>query len=98
MDSDSEDVDAKENDIAIDFKANQVSTSIHLEDFHNCKPPLIKAVLHYHLGQDLSGHDSSLGIVSNFIDTNPDKHSYGIIRKDLLVIFLLAHQEMILPK
>ncbi len=69
MDSESEDVDASKNFITIDFKAHQDNTNIHLEDFHNCKPPLTKPILHYHLGQDLSGHDSSLGIMSDFIDT-----------------------------
>ncbi len=47
MDSDSEDVDAKENDITIYFEANQDSTNIHLEDFPNCKPHPTKEVLKF---------------------------------------------------
>ncbi len=78
MDSNSEDVDGKENDITIDFEASQDSANIHLEDFHNFKPPLTKAVLHYLLRQDLSGHDNSLGIMSDFIDTTIlNTHSSG---------------------
>ncbi len=61
--------DDLKNYIKTDFKENQDSTNIHLEDFHNCKPPPTKPVLHYHLGQDISGHDSCLGIISVLINT-----------------------------
>ncbi len=49
MDMDSDiSSDDLENDITIDFEANQDSTNIHLEDFHNYKPPPSKPVLHSH--------------------------------------------------
>ncbi len=41
--------DVLENDITIDFEANQDNTNIHLEDFHNYKPTLTKPVMIYHL-------------------------------------------------
>ncbi len=66
MDSDSDiSYDALENDITIDFEANQDNTNIHLHDFYNCKSPPTKPVMHYHLGKDLSGHGSSLGTILN---------------------------------
>ncbi len=58
-----------ENNITIDFVANQDITNIHFEDSYNCKSPSTNPVMHYHLGQDSSGHNSSLGIISDFRDT-----------------------------
>ncbi len=69
MDSDSDILSENFNDITIDFDGGQDLTNTQFADSYNCKSPETNNVMHYHLGQDLSGQGSSLGIISDFTDT-----------------------------
>ncbi len=64
MDSDSEEsFESMQNDNTIDFDWDEDINNTHFADSFNCKFPEDSNVMHYHLGQDLSGQGRSLGIL-----------------------------------
>ncbi len=69
MDSDSEEsFESIQNDNTIDFDGDKDINNTHFTNSFNCKSPEDNNVMHYHFGHNLSGQDSSLGIISDFRD------------------------------